>query len=58
VPPADANALAEAIKVLYANPVQRAAMGKKGREKAEEYGMESMLNKIELLYEHLHYCPE
>jgi glycosyltransferase involved in cell wall biosynthesis len=51
VPPADGTALAEAIMALYANPEKRKEMGEKGRGKALAYSSETMLNKINGLYE-------
>jgi glycosyltransferase involved in cell wall biosynthesis len=51
VPPADSKALAEAIMALYANPEKRKEMGERGREKALAYSSETMLNKINRLYE-------
>lgn len=51
VPPAGSNAIAEAIKTLYANPEKRTEMGKRGQERAAAYSAESMLHKIKTLYE-------
>jgi glycosyltransferase involved in cell wall biosynthesis len=51
VPLADSKALAEAIMALYANPEKRKEMGERGREKALAYSSETMLNKINRLYE-------
>jgi hypothetical protein len=36
---------------LYANPEKRKEMGKRGRVKAGEYSSESMLHRIDELYE-------
>jgi glycosyltransferase involved in cell wall biosynthesis len=50
VPPEDAMAIAEAIKVLYSESEKRRNMGKKGRTIATHYGVEMMVQKIGRLY--------
>ncbi len=51
VPPADGDALADAILDLYENPDKRESMGKAGRQMAVEYGVDAMLRKIDALYQ-------
>ena len=53
VPPADGNALFEAITTLYANPERRKRMGERGRETATGYSVERMIHKIDRLYTRL-----
>jgi glycosyltransferase involved in cell wall biosynthesis len=50
VPPADSEALAQAILDLYENPDKRESMGEAGKATAAEYGVDAMLLKIEDLY--------
>jgi len=50
VPPGDSNALAKAILNLRDHPEARVKMGEQGREKALEFGVESMLHKMDSLY--------
>jgi len=51
VPPADSEALANAILDLYENPDKRRSMGEAGKRTAAEYGVDAMLRKIDALYE-------
>lgn len=50
VPAADAQALAKSIEFLCANPEKGSEMGKEGKKIAEDYGVGSMLQKIDDLY--------
>lgn len=51
VPPADSEALANAIFDLYENPDKRRRMGEAGKRISKEYGVEAMLKKIDALYQ-------
>ncbi len=51
VPPADSEALANAVLELYENPDKRKKMGEVGKGMAAEYGVDAMLRKIDALYE-------
>ena len=53
VPPKDSNRLAEAIITLLKDTHRREEMGKNGKLLAKIYSVESMVNKIETLYEEL-----
>jgi glycosyltransferase involved in cell wall biosynthesis len=53
VPAADIKALASGIKFLIANPEKRKEMGEKGRKIAIQYGSDSMVQKIDQLYQDL-----
>jgi glycosyltransferase involved in cell wall biosynthesis len=54
VPPRDAHALADALIDLLRDPARRAAMGKRGREKAvEEYGVEKILSATLTFYKRI-----
>jgi glycosyltransferase involved in cell wall biosynthesis len=53
VPAADTKALASGIKFLIANPEKRKEMGEKGRKIAIQYGSDSMVQKIDQLYQDL-----
>jgi glycosyltransferase involved in cell wall biosynthesis len=50
VPPADSEALAQAILDLYENPDKRKRMGEAGINMASEYGVGAMVRKIDELY--------
>lgn len=50
VPVKDIEALAEAIEYLLENPRERIEMGEKGRKMATNYGVNSMIEKIDRLY--------
>jgi glycosyltransferase involved in cell wall biosynthesis len=50
VPPADSDALADAILVLYGNQKARKALGDQGKVRAEEYGVDAMVRKLMTLY--------
>ena len=51
VPPANSEALANAVLDLYENPDKRKKMGEAGKRIAAEYGVDAMLRKIDALYE-------
>ena len=51
VPPADSEALAQAILDLYENPDKRKRMGEAGRIMVSEYGVDAMVRKIDDLYQ-------
>ncbi|TFG81586.1 MAG: glycosyltransferase, partial [Erysipelotrichales bacterium] len=51
VPPADSEALANAVLELYENPDKRKKMGEAGKRIAAEYGVDAMVRKIDDLYE-------
>jgi glycosyltransferase involved in cell wall biosynthesis len=53
VPPKDSNRLAEAIITLLKDTHRREEMGKNGKLLAKRYSVESMVDKIETLYEEL-----
>ncbi|MBT5949308.1 MAG: glycosyltransferase, partial [Nitrospinaceae bacterium] len=53
VPPEDESALATAIVQLLTNPVEREAMGEAGKNKAENFSAESMVERLETLYQRL-----
>ena len=53
VPCADADAIAQGIELMRANPALRAGMGARGREMAAHYGVELMVRKIDSLYSEL-----
>jgi glycosyltransferase involved in cell wall biosynthesis len=51
VPPADPQALAEAIRNLYHDPARREEMGRRARRTvAQNYSQEVMLRRLEDLY--------
>ncbi|MFA7159255.1 MAG: glycosyltransferase family 4 protein [Kiritimatiellia bacterium] len=50
VPCADAGAIAGALETLRGDPAQRKKMGDRGRVMAADYGVESMVRKIDRLY--------
>lgn len=54
VPPRDSDALADKLKVLFLNKSLREAMGKKGREKAEnEFALQAVVDKHLAIYRKL-----
>lgn len=53
VPPEDSSRLAEAIITLLKDSHRREEMGRNGRLLAQRYSVESMVNKIDALYETL-----
>lgn len=53
VPPADANALAEAISYLLSNPVKAVKMGMTGKKICPYFSLDTMMIKLENLYDHL-----
>jgi glycosyltransferase involved in cell wall biosynthesis len=54
VPPGDANAVAEAISTLLADPPRRKTMGAVGRQRAKEhFSMEQHVARVTQLYEHV-----
>jgi glycosyltransferase involved in cell wall biosynthesis len=53
VPPRNSNQLAEAIITLLTDTHRREEMGKNGKLLAQKYSIESMVNKIDTLYETL-----
>lgn len=50
VPPADPKALARALGFLILNPDKRREMGDRGRKMAVQFGVDSMVHKIDQLY--------
>jgi phosphatidylinositol alpha-mannosyltransferase len=50
VPPRDSEALAAALAHLLRDPVQRARMGRSGRERAAQFGWENITAKVEDYY--------
>jgi len=50
VPVADAKALASGIEFLMTNPKKRGEMGSAGKKIAADYGVDSMIQKIDQLY--------
>jgi len=53
VPVANVKALAKSIDFLLTNPEKRKEMGGKGRKMATQYGSDSMVQKIDQLYQDL-----
>jgi glycosyltransferase involved in cell wall biosynthesis len=54
VPPEDPDALAEALRVLFADDAPRSTMGRRARARAkEEFSFEKMVQSYEALYENL-----
>ncbi len=51
VPPKDEHSLAQAIIKILRNPSLRLEMGKRGKERAQEFSLENMIKKIENLYQ-------
>jgi hypothetical protein len=53
VPPADENALTEAIVKLIRNPEQAKKMGVKGRLRSHRFSLAAMIEKLDAVYEDL-----
>jgi glycosyltransferase involved in cell wall biosynthesis len=53
VPPADEKALAEAINQLVSNPDKAKSMGQSGQELCDQFSIEAMIEKIDVLYTEL-----
>jgi len=53
VPPGDEKSLAISIKQLISNPQKAKLMGQRGRERCRQFSLESMVDKIDNLYEDL-----
>jgi len=53
VPPGDENALADSIKRLIRDPEQARLFGRNGRKLCHQFSLESMIEKIDGLYEDL-----
>lgn len=51
VPPADADALAAAIRALMANPPLREAMGAEGRRRVDDFAAPRVVPQLEAVYE-------
>ena len=51
VPPANSEALAQAVLDLYENPDKRERMGEAGKRISAAYGVEAMMRKIDDLYQ-------
>lgn len=56
VPCADADAIAQSIELMRADPALRIRMGARGRQMAVNYGAELMVRKIDSLYVELLAC--
>jgi glycosyltransferase involved in cell wall biosynthesis len=55
IPPSDVTALADAITLLIEDPERAKAMGTRGQERQQaEFSVESMVRRIEELYEELY----
>jgi glycosyltransferase involved in cell wall biosynthesis len=56
VPPGDAGALSEAMRVFIENPQARATMGNAALSKSEKFKAKSVVPRIERIYEELAAC--
>jgi len=55
VPPADPEAIAERIKILFSNNTNRNEMGRMGKSIADNFSADSMIKKLDRLYTSLSY---
>lgn len=53
VPPGDEEALANAVIMVLNDPEKAREMGKRGRDRCQDFSLDSMLQKIDVLYQNL-----
>jgi phosphatidylinositol alpha-mannosyltransferase len=58
VPPADPQAMAEALQLMYLEPSRREAMGAAARRNAQRYAWPRVAEQVEEVYELVQHAPE